>query len=184
MFCSVYYRGEINITPPLTKEHKNTVLAFSKQERNDLTEPIFARVAASAEPDLPAYADLFEISEDGSTVLPDEDESQHGLRLSLALLIEHFLGPLGYTLNGEVSWNGDEADDRGCIFIKDNLMEDVFDVILNAGPSWSPDHYADARLKQIIQDLVDSADDTGCSDDLVVVSAKYVEYLRETLPRL
>lgn len=100
------------------------------------------------------------------------------------LLIEHFFAPLGYLLNGEVSWDADDVNDRGTIFVKDNLIEDIDDVIVNAGPSWSLDHYADARLKQVIQDLVDSADDAGCSEDLTVVSAKYVAYLREALPKL
>jgi hypothetical protein len=100
------------------------------------------------------------------------------------LLVEHFVAPLGYLLNGEVSWDADDVNDRGSIFVKDNLIEDVEDVIVNAGPSWSPDHYSDTRLKQAIQALVDSADSAGCSEDLTVVSAKYVEYLREALPKL
>jgi len=181
---SVYYRGEINITPPLAEEHRATVLGFSKYEHNNLTAPIFARVAASLEPDLPGYPDLFEISEDRSAIMPNDDESRHGLRLWLVLLVEHFLGPLGYVLNGEVSWEADDADDRGCIFVKDNVIEAIEDVILNGGPSWSSDHYTDGRLKQILQDLVDSADDADCSEDLTVVAAKYIEYLREALPKL
>ena len=52
------------------------------------------------------------------------------------------------------------------------------------GPSWSPVHYVDTRLKHIFQDLVDSADDAGCSGDLTVVAAKYVTYLRVALPKL
>jgi hypothetical protein len=100
------------------------------------------------------------------------------------LLAEHFLGPLGYVLNGQVSWEASDVEDRGCIFVKENVVEAVDDVILNAGPSWSSDHYADERLKQIIQDLVDSADDTGCSEDLTVVSRKYVDYLQQTLPKI
>lgn len=181
---SVYYRGEITIRPPLTEEHAAVVLAFSRKEYNDLTKPIFANIAASPGEDLPAYMDVFDISEDRSTILPDEDESTHGLRLCLMLLVEHFFAPLGYLLDGEVSWDADDVNDRGSIFVKDNLIEDVEDEIVNAGPSWSPDHYSDARLKQAIQDLVDSADGAGCSEDLTVVSAKYVEYLRETLPKL
>jgi hypothetical protein len=181
---SVYYRGEITISPPLTEEHAAVVLAFSRKEYNDLTKPIFANIAASPGEDLPAYMDVFDISEDRTTILPDEDESTHGLRLCLMLLVEHFLAPLGYLLDGEVSWDADDVNDRGSIFVKDNLIEDVEDEIVNAGPSWSPDHYSDARLKQAIQDLVDSADGAGCSENLTVVSAKYVEYLRETLPKL
>jgi hypothetical protein len=185
MSYPVYYRGEIHISPPLSEEHAAAVLAFSRKERNELTEPIFASVAASEEPDLPGYADLFDILEDRSTILPYEGEKEHGLRLWLLLLAQHFLGPLGYVLNGEVSWDADnDVEDRGCIFVKDNVVEAVDDVILNAGPSWSSDHYADERLKQIIRDLVQSADDTGCSEDLTVVSRKYVGYLRQALPKL
>ena len=33
---SVYYRGEITISPPLTEEHAAVVLAFSRKEYNDL----------------------------------------------------------------------------------------------------------------------------------------------------
>jgi hypothetical protein len=184
MSYSVYYRGEITISPPLSEEHAATVLAFAKKEYNHLTKPLFARIAASPGPDLPGYWDLFSISEDRTTILPDEDESTHGLRLCLALLVEHYLAPLGYVLNGEVSWDADDVNDRGCIFIKDNLIEDVDDEIVNAGPSWSSGHYTDPRLKQVIQDLVDSADGAGCTEDLTVVSAKYIEYLREALPKL
>jgi hypothetical protein len=181
---SVYYRGEITISPPLSEEHAAVVLAFSKKEHNELIEPIFARIAASEEPDLPGYSDLFDISDDRSTILPYEGESDHGLRLWLVLLAEHFLGPLGYVLNGEVSWDADDVEDRGWIFVKDNVVEAVDDVIVNAGPSWSSGHYADERLKQTIQDLVDSADNTGCSEDLMVVSRKYVDLLEPALPKI
>ena len=158
----------------------NTYLHFIE---SDWKQSLFTK-SFYPEEDLPAYMDVFDISEDRTTILPEEDESTHGLRLCLMLLVEHFLAPLGYLLNGEVSWDADDVNDRGSIFVKDNLIEDVEDVIVNAGPSWSPDHYSDPRLKQVIQDLVDSADNTGCSEDLTVVSAKYVEYLRETLPKL
>jgi hypothetical protein len=62
------------------------------------------------------------------------------------------------------------------------ILSEVRD--LAAGPSWSSGHYADERLKQTIQDLVDSADDTGCSEDLTVVSRKYVDHLKQALPEL
>ena len=77
-------------------------------------------------------------------------------------------------------------EDRGCIFVKDNAVEAVDDVLLNPGPSWSSDHFADERLKQILQDLVDSADDTGCSEELSEVRSHgpYVGYLQQALPKL
>lgn len=141
-------------------------------------------VAASAEPDLPGYSGLFELSEERDLILPDEFESSHGLRLWLLLLIEHFLAPLGYVLNGEVSWTADEADDRGTIFVKDNAVECVDDLFVNRGPSWLPAHYCNDRLKTMIQELIDSADSTGCSPDLTVVASKAVDSLREALSRL
>ncbi|HUZ97530.1 MAG TPA: hypothetical protein VMU57_21710 [Edaphobacter sp.] len=184
MGYSVYYRGKIEIVPPLTEEHAEIVLAFSKYERAEKTASIFEAVAASAEPDLPGHAGLFELSEGRDLIVPDESESRHGLRLWLVLLIEHFLGPLGYVLNGEVSWTADDLDDRGCIFVMGNAVECVDDFIINQGPSWSPEHYSDDRLKAIIQELIDSADSTGCSPDLTVVGSKAVDSLREALSRL
>ncbi len=180
----VYYRGEITIIPPLTEEHAAAVLGSSRREHNELTEPIFANIAASDEADLPWATELFDIAENRSTILPEEGESRHGLRLWLVLLVEHYLAPLGYVLNGNVSWDTDDIDDRGSIFIKDNVIEDVFDVVTNSGPSWAPSHYADEELKRVIRDLVDSSDQTGCTPDLTVVPAKYVQYLSEALPKL
>lgn len=184
MGYNVYYRGEIRITPSLSKEHAALVLAFSKGERTQLTEAIYKPIAASAEPDLPGYSDLFELSDDRSLIVPDESESRHGLRLWLVLLIEHLLEPLGYKLNGDVIWTADEDDDRGTIFVRDNVVETIDDVIFNEGPSWAPEHYVDYRLKKVLHELVDSADNTGCTPDLTVVAAKPVEALRQALARI
>jgi hypothetical protein len=118
---AVYYRGEIAIAPPLTEGHRAVALALSKRELNDQTQPIFDAIAASPEPDLPWHPDLFTIDEDGTSILPDEDESRYGLRLWLELLVGHFFKPAGYVLNGEVHWTADELEDRGSIFVKDNL---------------------------------------------------------------
>jgi hypothetical protein len=184
MGYNVYYRGEIQISPPLTKEHADVVLAFAKSERTQLTEAIYKSIADSPAPDLPGYADLFELSEDRCLILPDETESRHGLRLWLVLLIEHVLEPLAYVLNGEVSWTADEDDDRGTIYVKDNVIETIDDVIFNEGPSWAPEHYVDDLLKKTLQELIDSADSTGCTPDLTVVSAKPVESIRQMLTQL
>jgi hypothetical protein len=180
----VYYRGEIEIVPPLTEGHRAVALALSKRELNDQTQPIFDAIAASPEPDLPWHTDLFTIAEDGTSILPDEDESRYGLRLWLELLVEHFFQPAGYLLNGEVHWTADELDDRGSIFVKDNLIEAVVDVVINPVPSWSPERFADKQLTDLVRELVASSDATGCSPDLTVVSAQSVEALRTALPRM
>jgi hypothetical protein len=184
MGYSVYYGGEVAITPPLTPEHTFIVRGVANLERNEKTAPIFAAIAASRDPMLPYHAGLFDVSEDGTTIVPEEEESHQGIFLWLCLLLEHFFRPSGYVLNGEISWNGEEPSDRGSIFIKDNLLEIVDDVFFNPGPSWSPLRFADSDLKQSIQELVDSADGAGCSQDLTVVSAKPLEALRGVLAQI
>jgi hypothetical protein len=180
----VYYSGEVSVSPALSEEDAAVVRAFVNHERTEVTESLFAAIDASVEPDLPGYSGLLDVSEDRASLLPEEDESNHGLRLWLKLLAEHFLAPNGYVLNGEVFWDGRDSDDSGCIFVKDNQVEAVDNLIFNAGPSWAPNHYADDTLKEAIQNLLESADNTGCSLDLTVVEAKHVETLRVLLREL
>lgn len=40
----------------------------------------------------------------------------------LAYIIEHFLEPWGYKLNGEVEWQGEEHSDMGLIVVKNNMV--------------------------------------------------------------
>lgn len=180
----VYYDGEIEITPPLTDEHAAIVRGFAQGERTDLTESIFAAIAASEEPDLPYSCGLYGVSEDRCLLVPEEGESRHGLATWLALLTKHFLAPSGYLLNGEVNWSTEQADDRGCVFIKDNLVEIVEDIIVNPGPSWSPERFIDRTSFETMQSLVQSADNEGCSPDLTVTIAEPFTALRELLPTL
>ncbi len=161
MGYDVYYNGEVSVTPPLTEGDAAVLRAATNLEHTDATRALFAAIAASPEPDLPYHAGLLEISEDREFILPEQDESRHGFRMWLRLLIEHYLAPRGYVLEGEVTWEGEDRDDCGTIFITDNQVEAVDDLIFNAGPSWAPNHFADDHLKQAIRDLLDSADNTG-----------------------
>ncbi len=180
----VYYDGEIEITPPLTEEHAAIVRDFAQGERTGLTEPIFAAIVASNEPGLPYSCGLYEVSEDRSLLVPEEGESRHGLATWLTLLTEHFLRPSGYLLDGEVQWSTEQADDRGCIFIKENLIEIVEDIVVNPGPSWVPGRFIDRATFETIRALMRSADNEGRSPDLTVVSAAPVAALQEALPKL
>jgi hypothetical protein len=184
MYYCVYYNGDVNVTPPLTEDHARLLGALVNLEQTEETQTIFAAIAASPEPDLPGHVGLLEVSEDREYLLPEEGESRHGIRLWLKLLVQHLFVPLGYTLNGEVLWEGEDHDDSGGIFIKDNQIEAVDDLIFNAGPSWAPNHYADDVLKQAIQKLLDSSSSAGCSPDLTVVAAAHVETVRSLLPEL
>ncbi len=180
----VYYDGEIVIAPPLTEEHAAIVRDFAKGDRTDLTEPIFVAIAASDEPDLPYSCGLYEVEEDRSGLIPEQDESRHGLATWLRLLAKHFLAPSGYLMNGEVRWTTEQSDDRGSIFIKDNQAEIVGDIIVNPGPSWAPESFVDETTFEAIKTLVQSADNEGCSSDLTVVSAASVTAVQKVLPKL
>jgi hypothetical protein len=184
MLYSVYYQGEISISPPLSENDAAITLAISNQEETDQTRAIFEAIAASPQSCLPAYRGLFTLSDDRALIIPKGDESRHGLRLCLLLLIEYFFNSSGYVLNGQIFWEGDEFDDRGWIFVKDNQVEAITDQVVNAGPSWSPDHYTDPDLKQRIQSLVDSANGEGRSNDVTVVSSASLDALRCLLPLL
>jgi len=43
----------------------------------------------------------------------------------LEYLLEHFLGPWGYLVNGEITWQGEEETDRGRILITDNCVRAI-----------------------------------------------------------
>jgi len=180
----VYYDGEIAIAPPLTEEHAAIVRDFAKGDRTDLTERIFTAIAASDEPDLPYSCGLYDVSEDRADLIPEEDESRHGLATWLRLLAKHFLAPSGYLLNGEVTWTTEQSDDRGCIFVKDNQIEIVEDIIVNPGPSWAPERFIDRSSFETMRSLVESADNEGCSPDLTAVSTAPVTALHAVLPKL
>jgi hypothetical protein len=166
----------------LTESDAALLRAATDLEDTEETRALFAAIAASPEPDLPHHAGLLEVSEDRESILPEQDESRHGFRLWLKLVIEHYLAPRGYVLNGEVTWEGEDRDDCGTIFVKDNQVEAVEDLIFNAGPSWAPNHFADDHLKQAIRDLLDSADNTGCSPELTLVAATGLEAVRSQMP--
>jgi hypothetical protein len=182
MGYDVYYNGEVSVIPPLTEGDAAVLRAATNLEHTDATQPLFAAIAASPEPDLPYHAGLLEVSEDREFILPEQDESRHGFRMWLKLLIEYYLAPRGYVLEGEVTWEGEDRDDCGTIFVKDNQVEAVDDLIFNPGPSWAPNHFADDHLKQAIRDLLDSADNTGCSPELTVVAAPGIEAVRSRMP--
>ena len=41
----------------------------------------------------------------------------------LVYLIDHFLEPWGYVLNGRVAWQGEDEEDRGTIVVVDNVAD-------------------------------------------------------------
>jgi hypothetical protein len=76
--------------------------------------------------------------DDGKTYLMwDQGEKFYNYVEWLEYMVEHFFKPWGYTIKGEVRFVGEDADvDRGIIYAKDNNVEQVYDSVSNAGPSW------------------------------------------------
>lgn len=184
MGYDVYYDGALTVSPPLNKADAVLVRQLVNLERTDETTPIFEAFLSQPERNLPYFGGLLTVSEDHQWLLPEEDDSRHGLSLWIELLIECFFGPRGYLLSGEVSWEGEDRDDAGTIFVHENALECVNDLIFNAGPSWAPRHFVDEHLREDLRKLVDSADSTGCSPDLSVVASEPVERLRSVLTRM
>jgi hypothetical protein len=73
-------------------------------------------------------------SDDGTTLAWDEGEKFYDYVEWLEYIVEHFLEPWGRKLNGEVSWSGEESEDRGVIYAKDNVIKEQEDTITNKNP--------------------------------------------------
>lgn len=61
-------------------------------------------------------------TEDCTAIVWDGGEKFYGYIEWIKYLIAHFLKPWGYTLNGEVYWEGEERDDAGIIRIEHNMV--------------------------------------------------------------
>lgn len=59
-------------------------------------------------------------NEDGSALVWDEGEKFYSYEDWLRYYIEHFLGPWGYLLHGEMTWQGEEDEDCGRLIVTEN----------------------------------------------------------------
>lgn len=62
-------------------------------------------------------------SDDGKEIEWSGGEKFYDYIEWIIYLVEHFLKPWGYVLNGRVEWNGEERGDVGVIVITDNTVE-------------------------------------------------------------
>ena len=62
-------------------------------------------------------------SEDGTSIVWNEQEKFYKYIGWIKWLIINYLGPRGYTLNGEVEWIGEESDNIGKILIINNTVD-------------------------------------------------------------
>lgn len=59
---------------------------------------------------------------DGTRIEWDEGEKFYNYVEWIAYIIEHFLEPWGYVLNGEAEWRGEDTGDLGQIVVKENVV--------------------------------------------------------------
>ncbi len=76
-------------------------------------------------------------TDDGTAIVWDEGEKFYDYTAWIEYIVEHFLEPWGRKLNGAVIWSGEDDDDKGVIYAKDNQIEEVPSAIVNNGPSWN-----------------------------------------------
>jgi hypothetical protein len=61
-------------------------------------------------------------NEEGTAIEWDGGEKFYYYIEWITYLIDNFIGPWGYVLNGTVQWYGEDRDDIGMIIIKDNTV--------------------------------------------------------------
>jgi hypothetical protein len=63
-------------------------------------------------------------SEDRLAIEWDGGEKFYHYTEWLVYIIENFLAPKGYVLNGEITWQGEDISDHGLLIVKDNVVQE------------------------------------------------------------
>lgn len=102
------FRGTFTLDRPLTVEHMAALSAFADRRHNDAV--------------MPSHYCQWTPTADGTGIEWDGGEKFYDYTEWLAYIVEHFLRPWGYTLNGSVKWQGEDMDDRGVLIVEDNCV--------------------------------------------------------------
>ena len=78
------------------------------------------------------------VSEDNTSIVWDEGENFHCFTEWIEYLIDHFLSPWGYVINGEVEWVGEEDWDTGVICVENNVVSELGPITVREGDSFRP----------------------------------------------
>jgi hypothetical protein len=68
------------------------------------------------------------INEEENCLEWDGGEKFYNYEEWLDYLIENFFEPLGYVLNGDITWEGEDSDDVGTIHVEDNIVSSEYGV--------------------------------------------------------
>jgi hypothetical protein len=123
------FTGQFNLDKPLTLEQFNILNDFSEADHR-------------SESGMPGYYCGWVPTKDGTAIECDDgDLSFYDFDEWLEYLIEHFLKPWGYTLDGTTRWQGDEVGDTGTLSVRNNVVtmrkdeetgEQIKDLVLDA----------------------------------------------------
>lgn len=103
--------GTFDLDKPLTADQIKILKDFC-EERHETTPAN----------KYPGYYCQWIPSDDGTYLEWDGGEKFYAYTEWLEYLIKEFLDPWGYTLNGKVTWSGDDNDDLGYITVKNNAV--------------------------------------------------------------
>ena len=86
------------------------------------------------------------VSDDGNSLEWDGGEKFYCYDAWLEYLIINFFAPLGYILNGEVEFQGEDYDDFGAIVVEDNVVDLKYGIRVNS--------LADISDNELISEMV------------------------------
>jgi len=107
------FNGSFELNKPLTVTHMNTLKAFANKPHSGSEDETFPSIWCQWVP-----------SSDGKSIEWDGNEKFYEYTDWLAHLIEKFLEPWGYVLNGEVTWQGESPDDIGMLVVENNVVSE------------------------------------------------------------
>lgn len=107
------FAGSFKLNKTLTVADRKVLVDFAAARHGGNTE-VF--------PGFPSFWCQWMPSEDGNSIEWDGGEKFYEYTAWLKYIIDHFLEPKGYVLNGKVKWQGEEMDDRGELTVVDNVV--------------------------------------------------------------
>jgi hypothetical protein len=124
MGYSTDFEGAFEITPPLSDVLAAEMKAFAREDHRD---PETGRdpkdmpgIWCQWVPEQSRYEGRDEMPWD--SLVWDGGEKFYEYDQWLVYLIDHFLKPNGHTLNGDVTWSGEESGDLGMLSVRDNVL--------------------------------------------------------------
>lgn len=116
MSYNTYLHGMFEFDKPLTDEHRDAINAYADLEHRDST--------GGCAPGMPGIHCPFYVTEDGKFIESVECYDD-GYLTWIQHIVNKFLTPWGYSLNGEMVWDGDEPDDSGTLTVTNNVVTSI-----------------------------------------------------------